>query len=218
MASPVFTIDLCKGPARQYEPPATPQPVSPYVYGINAGKYVATATKFGMIRQGGDDNSAYNWTNDYSNSGGDYCYYQGVSDNGNLAGRYTDATGDTIPAALAKGEAFLATVPILDFVAATYDRNTGWDTATSASACPTNPSLLESQRWRSRQRGRRSPRRPGLWQHPGVRLPERRRHHPHRQSRIRCEHHGEGQRVLQLRQRYEDLRRMHGRHQSRGPG
>ncbi len=90
-----------------------------------------------MIRQGGDDDSAYNWTNDYSNSGADYCYYQGVSTkNGNLAGRYTDPTGDTLPAALAKGEAFLATVPILDYVAAAYDRNTGWDTATNATACP----------------------------------------------------------------------------------
>ncbi len=134
----VFTIDLCKGPARQYEPPAGPVPVSPYVYGINAGSFVATGTKWGMIRQGGDDNSAYNWTNDYSNSGADFCYFEGASTtNGNLAGRYTDPTGDTVPAALAKGEAFLATVPILDFVAASYARNTGWDTATnSGDVCP----------------------------------------------------------------------------------
>src|SRR5271155_2181149 len=61
----VFSVDLCKGPARQVQPPATPVPVSPYVYGINAGAFVATGTKWGMIRQGGDDNSAYNWTNDY---------------------------------------------------------------------------------------------------------------------------------------------------------
>ena len=133
-----FAVDICKGPARQYQPPAKPVPVSDYVYGINAGSFVASATRWGLIRQGGDDDSAYNWTNDYSNSGADYCYFQGASTNdGNLAGRYTDPTGDTIPAALAKGEAFLATVPILDFVSAAYDRNTGWDTATnSGDVCP----------------------------------------------------------------------------------
>jgi len=133
-----FAVDICKGPARQYQPPSAPVPVSPYVYGINAGSVVATPTKWGLIRQGGDDDSAYNWTTDYSNSGADFCYYQGAATtNANLGGRYTDPTGDTIPAALAKGEAFLATIPILDFVAAAYGRNTGWDTATSAGdVCP----------------------------------------------------------------------------------
>jgi hypothetical protein len=108
------------------------------VYGINAGAFVASSTKWGLIRQGGDDDTDYNWTNDYSNAGADYCYFEGQSTtNGNLAGRYTDPTGDTVPAALAKGEAFLATVPILDFVSATYGRNTGWDTATNSSdVCP----------------------------------------------------------------------------------
>ncbi len=134
----VLTVDLCAGPARQYDPPATPQPVSEYIYGINAGDFVATSTKWGLIRQGGDDDTDYNWTVDYTNSGADYCYFQGgATKDGNLAGRYTDPTGDTIAAALAKGEAFLATVPILDFVAAKYDRNTGWDTAANAGdACP----------------------------------------------------------------------------------
>ncbi len=142
-----FDVDLCKGPARQYQPPAGPVPVSEYVYGINAGSFVATPTKFGLIRQGGDDDSAYNWTNDYSNSGADYCYFQGASTtNANLAGRYTDPKGDTIPAALAKGEAFLATVPVLDYVSAAYDRNTGWDTATNAGdVCPGNDSMCPSR-------------------------------------------------------------------------
>ena len=134
----VFTVDLCAGPASQFAPPAAPRAVPDYIYGINAQAFVATDTKWGMIRQGGDDDSAYNWTNDYSNTGADFCYYQGVSTkNGNLAGRYTDPTGDTLPATLAKGEAFLVTVPIMDYVAAAYDRNTGWDTAANAGdACP----------------------------------------------------------------------------------
>jgi hypothetical protein len=134
----VFTVDVCKGPARQVEPPAAPVPVSAYIYGINSGSLVARSTKWGLIRQGGDDDSAYNWTNDYTNAGGDYCYYQGAATkNKNLAGRYTDPAGDTITTAQAKGEAFLATVPILDYVAAAYDRNTGWDTVTNTSdVCP----------------------------------------------------------------------------------
>jgi hypothetical protein len=137
-AALVFTVDLCAGPASQFDPPAAPRAIPDYIYGINSGSFVATPTKWGMIRQGGDDNSAYNWTVDYSNSGADFCYYQGgATKNGNLAGRYTDPTGDTIPAAQAKGEAFLATVPILDYVAAAYGRNTGWDTATnSGDVCP----------------------------------------------------------------------------------
>jgi hypothetical protein len=132
-----FSIDIGKGPNRQYQPPSAPAAVSPYVYGINGfGKFVATKTQWGLIRQGGDGCTAYNWTNDYTNSGADFCYYQGAADNGNLAGKYTNASGDTIPAAQAKGEAFLTTIPILDFVAAKYDRNTGWDPNTSGSACP----------------------------------------------------------------------------------
>ncbi len=143
----VFTIDLCKGPARQYQAPATPAPVSPYIYGINAGDFVSGSTKWGLIRQGGDDDSAYNWTNDYSNAGADYCYFEGPSTtNANLAGRYTDPTGDTIPAAQAKGIAFLATVPVLDFVAATYERNTGWDTVTNMSdVCPGTDAVCSSR-------------------------------------------------------------------------
>ena len=131
-----FSIDINKGPTRQYQAPSAPTAVSPYVYGINGfGKFVATKTQWGLIRQGGDGFTAYNWTNDYTNSGADYCYYQGAADNGNLAGKYTNTTGDTIPTAQAKGEAFLTTIPVLDFVAAKYDRNTGWSPSGS-SPCP----------------------------------------------------------------------------------
>ena len=146
-ASVGFAIDMCKGPVRQYNPPAAPTAVSPYVYGINAGHYVATSTAFGLIRQGGDASTGYNWTNDYSNSGGDYCYFAGSStQNANLGGRYTDPSGDTIPAAQAKGEAFLATVSILDFVSSNYPRNTGWDSATSqGDVCPGNDSACPSR-------------------------------------------------------------------------
>ena len=131
-----FSIDVGKGPARQFQPPAQPVAISPYVYGINGfGTFIAAKTKWGLIRQGGDACTAYNWTNDYTNNGDDYCFWEGVAGNGNLAGKYTATTGDTIPAAQAKGEAFLATIPILDFVSASYDRNTGWSPA-GTTACP----------------------------------------------------------------------------------
>jgi hypothetical protein len=145
-----FSIDMSKGPASQFAPPATPVAVSPYIYGINGfGKFVAQKTKWGLVRQGGDANSAYNWTIDYTNMGADYCYQQQQIGNGNLAGEYTATTGDTIATALAKGEAFLATIPILDYVAAKWIRNVGWSdsgvapcgnggSAGTDSACPAN--------------------------------------------------------------------------------
>ncbi|MGA7119759.1 MAG: glycoside hydrolase family 44 protein [Polyangiaceae bacterium] len=125
-----FRVDVTKGPARQFQPPATPAPVSKYIYGINAGlkgtsvseNLIARTTRWGLVRQGGDAYTPWNWTNNYNNAGSDYCFYQGVGLGGDaLAGAITDPGGDTIPAAQAKGEAFLATVPIIDDVAAAVD-------------------------------------------------------------------------------------------------
>jgi hypothetical protein len=121
-----FSVDMTKGPAGQFRPSAKPQRVSDYIYGINAGLMgtsisvglVARATRWGLVRQGGDAYTPWNWTNNYNNAGSDYCFYQGVGLGGDaLAGTIT-ASGDTIPAAQNKSEAFLATVPIVDFVAA----------------------------------------------------------------------------------------------------
>ncbi len=140
-----FNIDVQKGPASQFAPASAPVSISPYIYGINGfGTFVAQKTRWGLIRQGGDGDSAYNWTVDYTNSGADYCYYQGQSKNGNLAGQYTASTGDTVPTSLAKGEAFLATIPILDYVAAKWNRNVGWSDS-GASACPGTDSACTSR-------------------------------------------------------------------------
>jgi hypothetical protein len=118
-----FTIDMTKGPTRQFQPPTTPVKVSDYVYGINGfGSYVATGTKWGLIRQGGDGYTAWNWTNDYTNSGADYCFYEGGD--GTIAGKLVTG-GDSIPSAQAKGEAYLATIPILSHVSAAFSNNTG---------------------------------------------------------------------------------------------
>ena len=115
--SVTFTIDVSKGPARQFQPPATPQKVSPYVYGINGfGNYVKQSTKWGMIRQGGDAYTAWNWASNYGNSGADYCFWQGEEGGGaSVAGAILQG-GDSLPNAQAKGEAYLTTVPILEHV------------------------------------------------------------------------------------------------------
>ena len=120
-----FMIDLTKGPARQYQPPTSPQKVSPYVYGINGfGSYVKQSTKWGLIRQGGDSYTAWNWASNYGNSGADYCFWQGQEGSGNVAGAILEG-GDSLPNAQAKGEAYTVTVPILEHVAGGVANNTG---------------------------------------------------------------------------------------------
>jgi Glycoside hydrolase family 44 len=143
-----FAIDMTKGPSRQFQPPPAPAPISPYVYGINGfGPFVAQKTRWGLIRQGGDAYTAYNWTINYLNSGGDYCYWQGQAGGGSaLAGAIavtTSSNGDSIPAAQAKGEAYLATVPIGDRVSAAHSNNTGIDNlCPAAAACKGGASSL----------------------------------------------------------------------------
>jgi hypothetical protein len=128
-----FSIDATRGPARQFQPPDKPVPVPDTIYGINAGlmgtaisvDLISRATRWGLVRQGGDAYTSWNWSNNYNNAGSDYCFYQvaGLGDT-TLAGAVT-AIGDTIPSAQAKGEAFLATVPIVDYVAAADDNTAG---------------------------------------------------------------------------------------------
>jgi hypothetical protein len=124
--SVTFTIDVSKGPARQFQPPATPQKVSPYIYGINGfGNYVKQATKWGLIRQGGNAYTAWNWASNYGNSGADYCFWQGQEGGGaSVAGAILQG-GDSLPNAQAKGEAYLTTIPILEHVSAEVSNNTG---------------------------------------------------------------------------------------------
>ena len=148
-ASVTFAIDLGKGPARQFQPPSQPQPIPDSVYGINGfGAFVPKATRWGMIRAGGDRFTAWNWTNNYLNTGADYCFWQGQgSGGGALAGAIAQSDGqnaDTIAAAQAKGEAFLATVPIVDFVSAALDNNTGVGNLCPVSASDCNGGTASS--------------------------------------------------------------------------
>ncbi len=120
-----FSIDMSKGPTRQFQAPARPVPVSPYIYGINGlGTFVQQKTRWGLIRKGGNTYSDWNWTNNYLNAGSTQCFWQGHAGGGAaLAGAITHDT-DGIPAAQAVGEAYLATVPIGEHVAAAFDNDT----------------------------------------------------------------------------------------------
>ena len=131
-----FSIDMSKGPRRQFQPPAKPAPVSPYVYGINAFGIWEKTTKWGLARQGGDATTAWNWTNNYSNSGADYCFWQGQDDGGNtVAGNITSAqTSFPISTAQSLGVAYLVTAPIVDHVSAAVSNNTGIN-----NLCPGKP-------------------------------------------------------------------------------
>src|SRR6516162_9430087 len=107
-ASVVFSVDVGRGPARQFQPPSQPTKVSPYVYGINGfGMMLARQTKFGLIRHGGDAFTAWNWTINSENTGGDYCFWQGQGDNGGSPAAAITMGGDSIAAAQAKGIASL---------------------------------------------------------------------------------------------------------------
>ena len=98
-------------------------PISPLIYGVNGDARACQNANLrpGLCRLGGNRWTAYNWENNASNAGVDYC-----SQNDG----YVDASSspakpvvDAIAAAASNGAATLVTVPILDYVAA--DKNGG---------------------------------------------------------------------------------------------
>jgi hypothetical protein len=134
-----FTIDLGKGPARQFQAPAKPTAVSPYVYGINQFGAWESTTKWGVLRWGGDSFTAWNWTNDFSNSGSDFCFWQGDEGGGSgLAGAVTATGFPSIGADESNGIASLVTVPILGSVSSSAVTNNVW--SGSKPPCPGSPS------------------------------------------------------------------------------
>ncbi len=137
-----FSIDVCAGPARQFDPPSSPVPVSPYVYGVNAFAAWNTTTKWGLLRWGGDGMTDWNWTNNFSNSASDYCFWQGNEGGGaTLAGTVTAGT-PSVKTAQANGSASLVTVPIVDFVASSAVTNNVW--SGSNPPCPGSPSCANA--------------------------------------------------------------------------
>jgi len=94
-------------------------PISPLIYGINGGADVALDRPT-VQRSGGNRLTAYNWENNASNAGSDYCFQNDATFGGPgspPAGAYRGLLDD----ARARGTAAILTVPIIDHVAADHD-------------------------------------------------------------------------------------------------
>ena len=94
-------------------------PISPLIYGINGGADVAR-DRPALQRSGGNRLTAYNWENNASNAGSDYCNQNDATFGGPgspPAAAYRALLDD----ARARGTAALITVPIIDRVAADHD-------------------------------------------------------------------------------------------------
>lgn len=94
-------------------------PISPLIYGINGGADVAR-DRPRVVRSGGNRLTAYNWENNASNAGSDYCF----QNDGLLGGPGTppaNAFRALLDDARARGTAAVLTVPIIDHVAADHD-------------------------------------------------------------------------------------------------
>ena len=97
-------------------------PISRYIYGANfiddasSWNNQAFPAEMAFNRMGGNRLSAYNWENNFSNAGNDYIY----SNDGFLSGSSTpgEAVRARAQAAFNKGQAFMATIPMLGYVAA----------------------------------------------------------------------------------------------------
>jgi hypothetical protein len=109
-----FTID-----------PSTGQvPISPLIYGINddATSYQNTyaadvaAALPTVVRLGGDRWTAYNWENNYSNAGADYCFEN--DDYLDASTSPGDAVKATIENDTAAGASTIVTIPIAGYVSA----------------------------------------------------------------------------------------------------
>ncbi len=137
-----FSIDVKNGPARQYKAPTQPAAISPYIYGINAsgstgvaGDVTQRKTRWGLVVMGSNAFTDWNWTNNYLNLGDTACFWQGEGGGGGaLAGAVTQSV-DSISAAQGEGSAYLATVPIVDYVSAAVDNDTTASCPVQASDC-----------------------------------------------------------------------------------
>ena len=95
--------------------PASTQPISPWIYGINAGT-IPNIPKVTITRLGGNRWTAYNWTTNASNAGSDFNY---ESDNFlSSSGVAGEAVTPTIAADIAGGMATLMTVQLQGLVSA----------------------------------------------------------------------------------------------------
>ncbi|MCY0987930.1 endoglucanase A [Nannocystis sp. ILAH1] len=100
-------------------------PISPWIYGTNQYDDLATTNRgLGLVRQGGNRMTAYNWENNASNAGADYQHQNDdylasqLGVDGNIPGEVVRAA---TAEALDAGADMLVTVPICGYVAADKD-------------------------------------------------------------------------------------------------
>lgn len=101
---------------------AANHPISPLIYGTNGATDLATNRQTN-VRMGGNRWSAYNWENNDSNAGSDWCFQN--DDFLSSSNSPAAAVQPTIATAQAAGAASIVTIPIVGYVAA--DRNGGCD-------------------------------------------------------------------------------------------
>ena len=104
--------------------------ISPLIYGLNGADAATLAgTKATVLRMGGNRWTAYNWENNASNAGSDYCFQNdGLLSASNVPGA---AVQPTLTQATNAGAAAIVTVPIVDYVSA--DKNGGCDVRNSGA-------------------------------------------------------------------------------------
>ena len=102
--------------------------ISPYIYGSNGARGLSTNRQT-LVRSGGNRMTAYNWENNASNAGSDYCFQNdGLLSASDTPGAAIQPMVEQIHAA---GGAAIVTVPIVDYVAA--DKLGGCDVRASGS-------------------------------------------------------------------------------------
>jgi hypothetical protein len=102
------------------------RPISPLIYGTNGTRDLA-ANRQTLVRLGGNRWTAYNWENNASNAGSDWCFQNdGFLSESNVPG---EAVRVTVAQAHAAGAAAMVTLPNVDHVAA--DKNGGCDVRNS---------------------------------------------------------------------------------------
>jgi hypothetical protein len=89
--------------------------ISPFIYGSNGARDIG-ANRQTIVRSGGNRLTAYNWENNASNAGSDWCFQNdGLMSSSDTSGA---AMQSFVSTAKGGGAAALVTVPIVDYVAA----------------------------------------------------------------------------------------------------
>lgn len=116
-------------------------PISPLIYGSNSARDIA-GNGLTLVRSGGNRWTAYNWENNASNAGSDWCH----QNDGYLSASSTpgEAIRSRVAEAHASGAAALVTVPIVDHVAADKAGGSG-PPACSGDVRNSGPSYLTTR-------------------------------------------------------------------------